>query len=389
MTSFEIKLSAQQLMSTARERTNIDIKDAAIEAPLDRLLLSLNTEAQLSESGSQGIENRLMRVLCNRLRMQRDFKQHPEIDEQQIVRPLFITGAPRTGSTKLHKLLAASGDFLYLPCWQGQCLALRTGNRDENPAMRIQEADEENCFFNEHAPMAKLVHEYLTLEPEEDMLIYEHFLFHSFYNALAFVPGYLQWYQERRNLVAEFEFLRQSLKYLQWQFHDGDPRPWLLKAPLYNANAHRMPEFFPDAGFVTTHRNPVNQASSLPSLYHNFYKAYSDAERKQLVGTMALEGLLRSMQQHMAIRDSHPDLNFLDIGYTELTKVAEQVMEKVYSHTGMPLSSGARLAMLNWDFENRQHKHGVHEHKMEEYFLTPEMVTSRLEDYIARFGHYF
>ena len=45
-------------------------------------------------------------MLCNRLRLQEDRRRHPQIADQIIRRPLFITGLPRTGSTLLHALLA-------------------------------------------------------------------------------------------------------------------------------------------------------------------------------------------------------------------------------------------------------------------------------------------
>ena len=118
MQTFEIKSTAAQLMARAREMTAVDIVDSDIEEALGRLVTALNTEAQLTEAGAAGMEGRIHTILSNRLRMLRDFAAHPEIDEQQIVRPHFLTGAGRSGSTKLHKLLAASGDFKYLRFWQ-------------------------------------------------------------------------------------------------------------------------------------------------------------------------------------------------------------------------------------------------------------------------------
>ena len=118
--TFEITSSARQLMAKARAATGIDILDSAIEVPLAQLLKSLNAEAQLTEDGARAFEKRLLRVLNNRLRMERDFRNHPEINDQKIIRPLIMTGAARTGSTKLAKLFSASGDFLYFTCWQGK-----------------------------------------------------------------------------------------------------------------------------------------------------------------------------------------------------------------------------------------------------------------------------
>lgn len=71
------------------------------------------------------MESRLLRLLCNRLRMLRDFRAYPEIDDETIVPPLILSGGARTGSTKLHKLLAATGDFNYMTFWQAHTLGLR------------------------------------------------------------------------------------------------------------------------------------------------------------------------------------------------------------------------------------------------------------------------
>ena len=108
---FEITSSARQLMAKARAATGIDILDSAIEVPLARLLKSLNAEAQLTEDGARAFEKRLLRVLNNRLRMERDFRNHPEINDQKIIRHLIMTGAARSGSTKLAKLFSASAAF--------------------------------------------------------------------------------------------------------------------------------------------------------------------------------------------------------------------------------------------------------------------------------------
>lgn len=101
--SYPIKTSAKQLTELARDRVGShNVADPDIEVPLERLFASLNAEAHLSESGVPATEQRILRILSNRLRMLRDCQRHPEIDDQRIVRPLFLTVGGRTGSTKLH-----------------------------------------------------------------------------------------------------------------------------------------------------------------------------------------------------------------------------------------------------------------------------------------------
>lgn len=385
----EISHPAQDLMSIAREKTGINIIDDDIKTPLTELLKALNTEAKLSVTGAQGLEKRLLRVLCNRLRMQRDFKANPEINAVKVTQPVFITSAPRTGSTKLHKLLAESEDFRYLTCWQGQSLSLRTGDQDEDPAERIKDSEQENKFFNEQAPKAKLIHEYSTFEPEEDVLIYEHFLYAPYFCAFTYVPSFAQWYAKQRDVAAELTFLKNTLKYLQWQFYQVNTERWLLKAPHYNGSEDAILKIFPDAQFLITHRNPINMASSLPSLYANFLKAYSDIDWSEKVGPMALNGLIHLAKLHMAIRETNPEISFLDISYSQLTRDIEPVIKQVYQHLNMPLQKSTLQKMLNWNKNNTQHKQGVHKHTLDDFSLDKDMVKNSLQDYVDRFSRYF
>ena len=60
---------------------------------------SINRESVLSESGRVAVPEMLIAALVNRLEIEHWYDKHPEIDEQQIVAPLFGIGLPRTGTT--------------------------------------------------------------------------------------------------------------------------------------------------------------------------------------------------------------------------------------------------------------------------------------------------
>ena len=138
---FLLQMSADQMLARAREMTGIDIIDAEAVEPFRILHVSYNTDACLHEQGALAIEKKLVRLLCNRLRMQRDFARHPEIAEVQITNPVFVYGQLRSGTTKIQKLLAASGDFHYLPFWQTYNPSLISGSKTESPQPRIEEAE--------------------------------------------------------------------------------------------------------------------------------------------------------------------------------------------------------------------------------------------------------
>ena len=51
-------------------------------------------------------QNQIVQLLVNRLEITQFFKDHPEVSDERIVKPVFIVGLPRTGTTILHRLLA-------------------------------------------------------------------------------------------------------------------------------------------------------------------------------------------------------------------------------------------------------------------------------------------
>jgi Sulfotransferase family len=389
MTAYQLNSSAQQLLTKARDITGINIVDSGIEEVLGKFVQALNTEAQLSEGGVMRMGKHILLVLCNRLRMMRDFKSHPEIEAQKIERPIIMSGAARTGSTKLHKMLAATGDFNYLKCWEGVSLSLLSGNRDEDPAERICVADEHIKMFNDHAPKAKLIHEFSTFEPEEDNLMLAHRFLGQYMMAFVFVPEYIQWYMTTRDLREDYQFLKQAMQYHQWQFNDGNSKRWVLKNPTFTGFEPLVATVFPDAAFVATHRTPHHILPSGISLLHYYNQAYSDVSRKEQLGMMLYEGHAMTLQAQIAGRDADPKSDFLDIGYSETVNKAENAIEKIYAHAGMTLSVQARQRLHDWEKENRQHKLGVHSYTLEDFSITAEIVDAKYKFYIDRFGAIF
>src|SRR5579859_899715 len=73
---------------------------------LKAMLYSLEHESALTEQGRRGAELRLAAALEARLKFIGDRVRWPEIRNEQIVRPMFILGLPRSGSTFLHNLMA-------------------------------------------------------------------------------------------------------------------------------------------------------------------------------------------------------------------------------------------------------------------------------------------
>ena len=106
-----VDLSVDSLLRQARGETDLsDFGEDDFRDPLARLLESLEHEARLSTLGRIIAKRDLLRTLENRLGLVDLLKKYPDIEAQDIEKPLFVVGPPRSGTTIFHDLLAMDTD---------------------------------------------------------------------------------------------------------------------------------------------------------------------------------------------------------------------------------------------------------------------------------------
>jgi hypothetical protein len=166
--------------------------------------------------------------------------------------PLFIVGHMRSGTTHLHNLLAASGQFGTVPPvlaglpWEAWGLA-----RLLRP------------FIDEYLPSRRFM-DAVRIEsgsPTEDEIALANMLPISYYHAIYFPRHFAQTYRAalllegcRRADVRRSE--RVLLHYLQKMALRDRSRPLLVKNPAYTARIGRIRELWPGARFIHIYRNP-------------------------------------------------------------------------------------------------------------------------------------
>ena len=370
--------SAEALMSQAREITGIELIDEDALEPLEVLLASLNRDANLHETGVIGWEKMLLRILSNRLRMQRDFARHPEIAEQPVNAPVFCVGMPRTGSTKTQKLLANSGDFNWLPLWKSYNPSSYTGVPDEPVQPRVDDTDAYVEWMNTHSPELRSGHAFLTHEPEEESFILEHSLRTPCFVGWSVVTGYLTWLAGQ-DFVAQFQYLRDTLKYLQWQGLASPSKRWILKSPLYYGMEPSLLAVFPDACLIMSHRHPKTSVPSSIKLLEKFFQPYADQKPD---ADRAVLASASSIRRHFRNRE-RMGLAVLDVPYPKLVKAPESVIREIYRFVGEPLSDASLKRMMDWNNDNPKNRHGRHVYSLAEYGYSEEKIAEVFSEYIG------
>ena len=374
-----LPFSASQMLTLAQQETGIDYDDGAILPALQKLVDSFNADGNPHEQGAQMLHQRVLRSLKNRVRMGRDFKAHPEIFDQRIARPIFICGMARTSSTKTQKLLASSGDFNFLTYWKALNPALYSGDPTESPQARIEDAEQYAKWFDEQSPDTKYGHSFEAHEPEEDSDILGHSMVSPVWFGWAPLGGYLEWLGEI-GLSKQFETLRNTLKYLQWQGLATQDKRWILKCPLYSGLEPLLLEVFPDATLIMTHRTNVQTIGSGLRLLECFYQPFTDLRPEP---DSYVEGVKGATDLHMKWRAEQPSDRFLDIPFSASIKDPDRCVREMYRYAGETLSEVSFERMRLWTQSNPQNKYGKHQYSLAQYGLTESGIREAFAEYEA------
>lgn len=376
--------NAAELMHAAT--TDADLTDFGLDVfvePLERLLDSVHTEGDLTPMGVAALEGEVSRLLGNRLRIQAAINEHPEILDEDVSDPIVITGLARTGSTKLHRVIAADPGIQSLPLWQALHPA-PLGPPGE-PDTRIALADEMSELTAQYFPDVMTAHPMRTHEPEEEVLLLQ-LSFRTFANAWFFrAPSYLKWLIAADPTPA-FHDLKRALQYLQWSDGGRRGRPWVLKSPCHLGSLDVVFRKFPGATVVHCHRDPREAVPSLARLVEVFRlsRGISHVDGPEL--GRFLNGFCAQLwQTNLEQRTTLDESRILDMRYESIRDDILPLVQQVYANRGTPLEDTAAKAMVGWEQENPQHRFGRHTYTLEQFGLSDDIVDRAFAGYRDRF----
>ena len=247
-----LESSPQALTRTASERAGLDDwGDPGFRERLDVLCASLRDEAGLSDVGVAMAFEQLVGNLVNRLRLEALISAHPEIEEVAIERPIIICGLPRTGTTHLHNLIAADPNLRYLPYWE----SLEPFPAPDEPDIAARRA---RCavgldLVNTSMPEFRRMHDMTVDHAHEEIQLLANDISGMLFETTYHLPSFAAHYKSH-DQTPSYAYLKRSLKAIEWL--RGGSR-WVLKSPQHLEQFPALYATFPDATFVVTHRDPV------------------------------------------------------------------------------------------------------------------------------------
>jgi hypothetical protein len=305
------------------------------------LLDSYARDADLTPLGRRVKRSFLRGALVARLLSEAAWVSWPSSASVAIERPIFVTGLPRTGTTALHRLLAADPAHQGLEMWLTQAPGPRPPRDtwDANPVFRAIK----DGFDRHHAehPEFMGVHYIAADQVEECWQVLRQSMRSVSYECLAHVPAYSSWLQAQ-DWTAAYRRHRRNLQLIGL---NDTHRRWVLKNPSHLFALDALFAVYPDALVVQTHRAPRTAIASVCSLAAQATAGWSDTFRGEVIGADQLELWARGLETFSAERSRHDPARFFDVAYDEFAANPFGTVESIYARFGLPLSSPAADTM--------------------------------------------
>ena len=385
MTSTTSSALVENLMQAASEQERLfDFGGGSFIAPMTRLFHALDTEANLTEQGWLGVQADANRWLANRLRIQRDLAKHPEIAEEVVNDPIVIVGVPRTGTTKLHRMMGQDMGVQTLAFWQNLNPAPFPDARPGGPDPRLVLAQGYVDQLSTAFPDLLNLHEFVAEEPEEEVILLEMSCRSPSAGLFFDIPSFQSW------LVAEsqvplYEELKLLLQYQQWQNGGRQSRPWVLKSPMHLGRIAALLEVFPEATVVHCHRDMASSMASLCNLVEAARRMRSDTVDSRELGAFILDFCSSEWERNLEQRaQSRRQSQLLDVSYKAIHENPVKVIREIYGSRDQRLSEEAETAMLAWAERNLPRAKPL-VNPPDHYAVTPEAVASAFAAYNDRF----
>jgi hypothetical protein len=380
-------MNAEILRKRAELRSGLhDFGDPPLEPAFTTLVDSLERDADLHPLGRFLMWNHLEEMLVLRLRLVDQWKRRSGRWERgRIVKPLFITGMPRSGSTFLHDLLCVDPANRAPRVWEVMFPLSVTRKASQTFNWKIWNASMRLWLFRKIVPMADSVHPIRATSPQECEAIHSFTFYSEEFITTNWLPEY-ETFLRHTDFNPTYEWQKRFMLYLQGE--ETNVR-WVLKSPDHSHNLDALFTVFPDAVIIQTHRNPrevLESSLRLVEALHRLY-AYSDGKEERMRREVRV--LAEAMERLLRFRDSHPELEsrFLDVRYPDLVSNPLGIVKRIYDHWGYELSPETLESMESlassrsrYPVKKREHSRGL---------PADNAITelSLFKRYCARFGY--
>ena len=360
-----------------------DFGDDSFIEPLDVLVRAFEDEAQLTTLGRWITRRFVLRMLEVRLQLVAYVTADPAVRDEVVHEPLFVTGAPRTGTSILYALLACDPAHRVPEGWEFLRPVPPPESETFDVDARIALADDELRLPAQVVGDLDAIHEYSGRMPKECVSAMSFAFRSEEFTARYHVPSYVEWLQ-RCDMRPAYEMHRLVLQVLQRRMPTGR---WVLKSPVHLHSLPTLLAVYPDARLAITHRDPLTVLPSVTSLVATLRVAHSDHVDFAEIGRYHAELYRRSLDELVTLADrGEPDpVRTFHGQYADFVTDPVGAIDKLYAHFGRTLDSDVSDRIVRHLQAKPQGHHGIHRYSFDDLGLDRDEERRHFARYQDRF----
>lgn len=335
-------------------------------------------------------------VLLVRLLQAADYLFFPGFRRQTIQAPVYILANPRSGTTYLHRILAADSQFTFQRLYQTvfpsilwyKLFALWgvIDRRMGRLAERFLLAPINRLFFGQWDGVH--VVGFHQSEEDEAMWIFP-WLTPSMLVFFPFIEQLRdQYYVDQLPRREQLRINRYLQRTLQRHLYVMGPNKTLLgKNAVAAHRIQRYLEVMPDMRIIHLYRHPYESIASALSM---FSKKMWEIHSPQCAGASpevkaAAELWCEHYLLQMNLRDHLPPERYIEFAYTEVAADPKGAVEKIYARFGLAISPEYRQ-VLEAEAARAGKFESQHDYDLAEFGISREWIYERLKPAFERYG---
>ncbi|GAA0333403.1 sulfotransferase [Sphingomonas oligophenolica] len=337
-------LSSAEIIARATSHRDLADTSGTWREGLDRLVAAFNSEAALNTVGEQHIASMLAGKLASRIEIEDWHARHPEIADQQIDRPVFGLGLPRTGSTALGVIMGQDPARRVLRTWEARhpCPPPETATETTDPRIKSAQAELDALIATDPSLGAMIP---MSADAATECLILTSMDFRSKeFAAFGRIDSYHDWFLDC-DMEPTYRFHKRVLQLLQWRC---PPNRWFLRTPAHTPFLPALDAVYPDARFVMTHRDVSKVIPSNMTFVLALTAAFTDQRDLKAMARNMVHFWEQALQRLVAFREAGNDHRFFDIAFTDFQNDPLREIRRLYEWLGEPLTDIAEEHMRAW-----------------------------------------
>jgi hypothetical protein len=303
---------------------------------LAKLTQALEEQADLNPLGRAMAHGQLVRVIRNRLQFGALWTQRPELLATKLAPPIIVIGHMRSGTTRIHKLLAADPAHSHTRyCDAYHPVPASFGRSRFKGWLDL-------TMLGALNPWLQVIHPMASGAVEEELAWIAGALNHSIYESQWHVPGYSEFSEARDPAPIYREFARVLRSDAA---HRGlQTLPRILKVPAFAEDLDTLLAQFPDARLVVAKRDSNAVLRSAVSLVANQMAVQSDnCDLARIETEWQRKLALREERMEAVLSGWNGPITYLH--FDALNAQWQSEIARTYSELGLTLTDAALEAM--------------------------------------------